>query len=547
MEKMAKRVVVIYGCLIFCFAVLVLRLLFLSQDSGIGQSAAAQGTRTIEMAQSRGMIYDCRFSPIVNLSSTTMLAVRPGREAAAVLLREDMDREEREALLEKLSGGAPFVMESSAEPAPQGEGVSGFSVAKRYTAPFLFPHVVGYVDYAGSGVSGIEKACDEFLTEHGTTVSVSFPTSAVGTPLQNENGVVRQGEEDKQGVVLAIDATLQRAAYYAAEKHMEKGAVLVMDVENGDIKAMVSLPDFDPEKVEDSLDAPDSPLLNRCTLGYSLGSIFKIVTAACALENGYSTGWSYECPGYIDVEGQIFRCHNLAGHGEVNMREAMEESCNPYFIALSLELGAVKLYETAYRLGFGQYDEIAPGMFGAAGNYPKPYDIRFDADLANLGFGQGTLLATPLQVGKLLCAVANGGRSVSPTLLLGYSNEEGTALAEEVDRPDQDQVLSEEVTEILRSMLVRVVEEGSGKGAMPLHGGAGGKTGSAQTGHYDEEGKEIVQAWFAGYYPADTPRYAIVVFIEGGDSGALQAAPVFQEICDYIYIYEEMGEGSITP
>ena len=541
---MEKRVVAVYMGIVLCFSFLVLRLFWLSQDQEILQSGISQGSRSVEITQSRGMIYDCNLDPIVNLEEHSLLAVRPGREAASVLLTEDITGTQREELLEKLSGTSPFLLTQLEEPLPQGEGLCQVTVKTRYPSPFFFPHVVGYVDYAGNGVTGIEKACDDFLQEHTTHVQVTFPSSAVGDPLHNQEGQVEAEEEDRSGVVLTLDSTLQRGVYYAAEKRMEQGAALVMDVETGQVKAMVSFPDFDPNQVELSLDEEDAPMINRCISGYNLGSIFKIVTAACALENGYSTQWTYTCPGYIDVEGQIFHCHHLAGHGEMNMLQAMEQSCNPYFIALSLELGAVKLYETAYRLGFGQDDEYAPGLFSSQGSLPKPYDIRYDAELANIGFGQGSLLATPLQVGKLLCTVANGGKSVSPTLLLGYTNREGTQLEQTGSQQEQEQLISSQTAEILRSMLIQVVEEGSGSSAKPLHLGAGGKTGSAQTGHYNEDGEEIVQAWFAGFYPAQEPRYAIVVLIEGGESGALEAAPVFREICDYLWIYEQsQGEG----
>ena len=186
----------------------------------------------------------------------------------------------------------------------------------------------------------------------------------------------------------------------------------------------------------------------------------------------------------------------------------------------------------AENLGFGASAELAPGLFSAAGNLPGSSELSSKAALASFSFGQGKLLATPVQIAALAAAVANGGFSVTPKLVLGTTDENGKLSAAPIY--EKNRVMSEAAAKKLREMMISVVEEGSGANAKPNRGGAGGKTASAQTGQYDKDGNEIVHAWFAGFYPAEEPKYAIAVFAEGMNSGSDFAAPVFKKICDGI-------------
>ena len=215
------------------------------------------------------------------------------------------------------------------------------------------------------------------------------------------------------------------------------------------------------------------------------------------------------------------------------MERALEQSCNPYFIALGREIGDESILTMAEHMGFGRGSDFAEGLSASAGNLPKA--AASPLELANLSFGQGELLATPLQIAAMVSSIANGGYQVEAQLLLGWTEDGSVPQAAEQAK---ERILSERTAKRLQHDMIQVVEEGSGTNAKPSAGGAGGKTASAQTGRYTEE-EEIVHAWFAGFYPADEPRYSIVVLAEGMESGGTYAAPVFRRICEQIMVLEK--------
>jgi len=377
------------------------------------------------------------------------------------------------------------------------------------------------------------------LREKGASVSASFQMDAMGRTMQGGGVVIeRQNVTGNGGVVLTLDANIQLVAQRALAAGAERGAAVVMDVTTGDILAMASVPAFDQNNIAASLTSHCAPFINRAMGGYSIGSVFKGVIAAAALESGFSTGRSYECRGYINVGGQIFRCNNLAGHGVLDMSRAMQVSCNPYFISLGLQLDPAFLLTVSRHLGLDTPLELAPGMFSQRGNLPSLDELSSPAGLANFGFGQGSSLATPLQMAQVMATFVNQGRSVTPRLVEGLT-ENGVSISQSAPRFASTNVLSPQTAETLRQIMVDVVELGSGWPAAPLYGSAGGKTSSAQTGQWeqDEYGEqvEIVHAWFVGFYPALEPRYSISVFVEGGRSGEQAAAPIFKQIADGIH------------
>ena len=250
------------------------------------------------------------------------------------------------------------------------------------------------------------------------------------------------------------------------------------------------------------------------------------------MESGIPPEKTFECTGSIEIDGRIFKCHWEAGHGEINMEKALEISCNPYFINLALEIGGEKILETAKNLGFGTPSDFGENFSSAGGNLPSKEKLSAKTVLSSFAFGQGELLATPVQLAVLSSAIANGGKAVVPKIVLGTYDKDGNF--EETPKYSQNPVMSKKTAEILKSMMINVVEKGSGTNAKPKERGAGGKTASAQTGQFDENGNEIIHAWFIGFYPSEKPEYAVAVFAEGMDSGGDFAAPVFKNICDGI-------------
>ena len=506
-------------------------------------AVTAQGQKTLEVAKGRGMIYDRNLQPLVNEQSSYRAAVMPTEQAIRTVT--ELLPEQSMGILELARQGNPFTLELPT-PYVYSGGVYVFEIKQRYSDPPLAPHIVGYTDTAGTrGLSGIEKAYDTLLTQEDAAIRVSYQADVLGNPVEGTTVQVdKDGYAVKEGVVLTLDKEIQQICRDAAlgltgqsdssREPMEKGGVLVMDPHSGDILACVSFPEFSQNDVAASLEAEDSPFLNRCLSAYNVGSPFKLVVAAAALENGISRYHTYTCKGYEDIGGQIFYCNNLAGHGEIDMKTAVEESCNTYFIHLMDILGPDAVMLMARSMGFGNGDQLAEGISGAAGNLPELELLRsLPAEAANLSFGQGQLLATPLQLAKMISVIAGGGNSVTPRLVIGTTNQDATAVASYEPVYAANPAILPRTAAVLREFMIGVVEEGSGIYAQPEEGGAGGKTGSAQTGIYRED-EELVHAWFTGFYPALSPQYVIVVFVEEGESGAKAAAPIFKAIVDQL-------------
>ena len=292
---------------------------------------------------------------------------------------------------------------------------------------------------------------------------------------------------------------------------------------------MVSLPDFSPNDLQSALKNPDSPLLNRAISAYSVGSVFKVVSAAAALESGVSPGTTFTCTGGIEVSGGVFHCYNGKAHGTLDMQGAIAQSCNTYFVRLMQQVPNETFLSMAKSLGFGQSLTLAPGYASAAGSLPEKDELLVPRALANFSFGQGVLTATPVQIAGLMNAVASGGLYTPPGLVQGLVDE-NLRYVEAAKQPEAVRVMSQDTAARLRQFMGVAVEDGTAKKGKPVLGGAGVKTGTAQTGQF-EGSKEIVQGWYTGFFPLESPRYSIVVLSENAQ-GASDGAPVFQEIAN---------------
>ncbi len=532
---MGKRIIALYLTMVVLFCGVMMRVYQLCFSEDLTRAATQQSTYTVDVATTRGAVYDCRGERMTDREKEYAAVVSPQPEAAAALA-EAIVGPDRTEVLEQLRQGVPFLCMVGKSPI-ESLGILSVPIYSRYGSHPNAVHILGYLDREGKGVSGIERAFEEQLSAAGEEVSVRYGVDVVRNPLDSIPCEQRGNSAPPEcGVMLTLDREIQEIVDTVTRQQIKKGAVVVMDVQNGDIKASSSMPTFSPYEVEKSLDDKDSPFLNRAFCRYNVGSTFKLCVAAAALEKGITPDFSVTCVGGVEIDGRMVRCHNWAGHGAVAMKEAIEDSCNPYFIALGKETGAENIIAMGEAMGFGKESLFAPGVFSASGNLPKVKEITNDLALANLSFGQGTLMATPVQVAAMVSSIANGGTSVTPRLVKGWTDD-GITLREEAQFA-KNRIFSKDTAQKLQDFMIGVVEEGSGTRGKPKLGGAGGKTASAQTGTYDEFGKEIVHAWFAGFFPADQPRYAMVVFVEGGEYGGQVASPIFKRIADQIAVLE---------
>lgn len=536
---MKKRALVLFTLLLLTFSGIILQVYRLTGNT-LSQAAQQQQTVTVTVANSRGTLYDTLLRPLVNNGSEYRLSVTPDAQAIA-LLSKQLNDEELKAVSERLQSGRPAVV-SLDRPIISLSGASLFEVPVRYDGEdLLAPHLLGYLDSDGlHGVTGAELAFDDYLNECGGTATVTYTVDAMGRPLQGVAPVVQNTLDNaKGGVVLTLDADIQKIAEEAARKYMTKGAVVVMEPSTGRILAMVSLPDFQPDTVAQSVeDEENSPLLNRALCNYNLGSVFKIVSAAAALEAGVPTSASFYCPGYVQVGSVTFHCHNRLGHGTLDMHGGFTQSCNPYFIQLMQQAGGRALYHMAVALGFDRSLILAEGYKTARAILPSETELLSPAAVANLSFGQGSLLGTPVHVAQMVAAVVNDGQVIRPTILKGYMDTEGRFTEESVSPPQY--AFSAETAQVLRELMIETVEEGTGQSARPTEsaGMAGGKTGTAETG-WETEDKPVVQSWFGGFYPAENPRYVIAVVAEDSNNTQGKSAPVFKKICDELFMLEK--------
>lgn len=532
MSRMQKRTVVLFGVLMCCMAILMGTVFSLTMGGTLKEAAAAQSSYKLKVFSGRGMVYDCNKKPITKGEERLVAAVMPCVESANAL-QKVVTEEEREGVFQRLTDGKPFLFKLPRQ-MEKAEGIDVFSIANRYPETPTLAHVLGYLNGNGEGVAGIEKAFDSYLSTDCGGISVSYPVDAVGRVLPGEERKVEDtSSQQEKGVVLTIDSEIQALAETAGRKYLEKGAVIVTSLPDNALRAVVSLPDFSATDVSASLNGENSPMLNRAFSAYNVGSVFKLVVAAAALESGISADETYECTGGIEVDGQVFHCFSGKEHGVVDLNNAIAYSCNAYFVQLAQKVGAKRVLEMAEKMGFGEAFTFAGGMSTAEGVLPEEKELSIPRALANFSFGQGSLMATPVQINNMVSTIAAGGEYHAPYLVEGLVDEK-LSFTEQHQKEDSRWVMSPQTAVQLMKYMKSSVEYGTSKQGKPTKLTAGAKTATAETGLKDGD-REIIQAWYTGFYPAENPRYVITILAEDGDGGGKSCGPVFQEITEGLF------------
>ena len=527
-----RRLAVLYGLLLAAFFGLLCRLYVLAQNTAYAQKAQAQTVTTLPLPVQRGDFYDCRGERLTGRQSVWYALCTPGAENYALLF-DYADASGQAELYRRRSAAAPFLLRVDRDLTDA--GICTVAAEQRYSPWQMCAHLIGYVDSSGHGVSGLEAAFDEQLTGSGAQSYLQCVTNAQGRLMGDTAPKLYAADSGSRSVMLTIDARVQAACEGIAADALSTGCILVLDTQTAKVRASVSMPDYDPDDVGKSIAAQDTSLVDRVMNAYNVGSVFKPVLAAAALEEGQSS-LTIECVGYTEVGGHIYRCAGGVPHGSVDLEAALCKSCNCYFIAMGRALGPRTLYRWAEAFGFGAPDYLAGGMKASAGNLPDAGTLEDSGQLSNFSFGQGELLATPVQVAGMMNTIACGGVYRTPSFLEETFDASGSA--ENLYRPQERRVLREQTAETLRAMLVQVVENGLGREAKPEEGSAGGKTGTAQTGRFDAAGSEYKDLWFAGFYPAGAPRWTIVVMQDDQTRAKVSSAAVFARVCSALALLE---------
>ncbi|MDR1002010.1 MAG: penicillin-binding protein 2 [Oscillospiraceae bacterium] len=538
---MGKRLVAFFSFFILLAGGLIVRILFLSLSSEYVEAGNSQSSYTVTVASSRGKIYDCKMRSLAGGKAVFKAVVEPSAATTAKL----MSMKNPDLIFdieEKLKANRPFLIDVP-DAGIDSEGIRVFKTVTRYAPTTPAAHVVGYMNGDGEGVSGIERAYDSLLQNFGGTLTARYTVNARGSSIKNTEPVITDTLHNSDaGVVLTIDTDLQLIAERAAKKYLKSGAIVLLEAETGKIRACVSYPDFSPKNVADYLDGEDSPLLNKAFASYDVGSVFKLLVAATALEDGISPDIIFSCGGHVTIGSNTFRCSRRAGHGNLDMRGAIAQSCNCYFIELSKQIGYEKLLAAAKKLGFGKKVQLGDNYFTSSGNLPDKGELALPSGLANFSFGQGTLQANPVQVASLILTIANGGEYLAPSIVEGVVNQSGEFIKKYPSSPKVF-VWERETANDIKNFMVAATQEGTAKPGAPNILSSAAKTSTAETG-MKKEGKKVLQAWYAGFFPAENPRYVCVVLAENGESGGATAGPVYKYIADNLtkLIFEEYEE-----
>ncbi len=432
--------------------------------------------------------------------------------------------------------------------------LSGVKVDEDYKRYYpygsLGAKVIGFTGGDNQGIVGLEVKYDEYM--EGTVGKILTVTDAKGVEI---DGMAEHREEGVQGNTLntSLDINIMKYAEQAAEKVlMEKQAnyvsIIVMNPKNGEIYAMVNVPEFDlndPFTLNYETDIPKddskyTELLNKMWRNqcindtYEPGSTFKIITSTAALENGVvSMDSGFYCPGYKIVEDRRIRCHKTTGHGSETFVDAVKNSCNPAFIEIGMRVGTERFFENLDKLGF--MGKTGIDLPGEAGTIIHKIENVGPVELATMSFGQSFQI-TPLQLLRAVSAVINGGNLITPHFGVSVSDINENEL-EKFEYEIKEGVIKKETSDTMKNVLEKVVSEGGGiKGAVEGYM-IGGKTATSQKLPRNS-GKYISS--YIGFAPADDPEVIAICIIDepvGIYYGGTIAAPVIKDIFENILPY----------
>ena len=420
----------------------------------------------------------------------------------------------------------------------------------------LASKVLGFTGGDNQGIIGLEVKYEQYLK--GTNGTILTTTDARGVELE---GAAEERVEPVAGNALKIslDYNIQMYAAQMAEKVMEEKqadqvAIILMNPQNGEIYAMVNVPEFnlnDPftliksenEQMDDEEKQSELNKMwrNSCINDtYEPGSTFKIFTAASCLEEGVvKLSDAFSCPGYKIVEDRKIRCHKVGGHGAETFTEGIQNSCNPVFIDIGLELGTERFYK--YFRQFGLMNLTGVDLPGEAGTIMHKKENVGLVELATMSFGQSFQI-TPIQMAATVSSIVNGGNRVTPHFAISIQNAEGN-LIREFKYDDGEKIVSEETSEIMQGLLESVVSEGSGSNAYVEGYKIGGKTATSQT--LPRSAKKYISS-FIGSAPADNPQIlgmCVIYNPKGVYYGGTIAAPVIGNIFETIFPYLGIEKG----
>ena len=523
--------------------------------------------RERDIKAARGEIIDCNGTVLATNKTVCTISVihsqikDPERVIRSLSEFLDMDEEAVRKRVEKVSSIERIQTNVEKE---TGDKIRDLELAgvkvdedfKRYY-PYheLASTVLGFTGGDNQGIVGLEVKYEDWLA--GTDGKILTVTDARGVELDK---IAEDRLEPVPGktLQLSMDYNIQMYAQQMAEKVMEEKqadgvSIILMNPSNGELYAMVNVPEFDlddpftlPQGTvglteEEKQDALNQMWRNRSINDtYEPGSVFKVVTAAACLEEGVvTTQDQFHCPGYYVVEDRRIRCHKVGGHGSETFVQGIQNSCNPVFINIGLRLGVDRFCD--YYDQFGLLGNTGVDLPGEASTIMHQRKNIGQVELATMSFGQ-SFQVTPIQMATTFSSIINGGNRVTPHFGKRVLDQDGT-VAESFSDKKGKRILSEETSATMRALLESVVSEGGGKNAAVEGYRIGGKTATSQT--LPRSANKYISS-FVGFAPADDPQIlgmCIIYNPQGVYYGGTIAAPVigkiFENILPYLGIEKE--------
>lgn len=531
------------------------------------KKAEALHERERDIKAARGEIIDCNGTVLATNKTVCTISVihsqikDPERVIRSLSELLDMDEEAVRKRVEKVSSIERIQTNVEKE---IGDKIRDLELAgvkvdedfKRYY-PYheLASTVLGFTGGDNQGIIGLEVKYEDWLA--GTDGKILTVTDARGVELDK---IAEDRLEPVPGktLQLSMDYNIQMYAQQMAEKVMEEKqadgvSIILMNPSNGELYAMVNVPEFDLDEPftlpqgtvglteEEKQDALNQMWRNRSINDtYEPGSVFKVVTAAACLEEGVvTTQDQFHCPGYYVVEDRRIRCHKKGGHGTETFVQGIQNSCNPVFINIGLRLGVDRFCD--YYDQFGLLGNTGVDLPGEASTIMHQRKNIGQVELATMSFGQ-SFQVTPIQMATTFSSIINGGNRVTPHFGKRVLDQDGT-VAETFSDKKGKRILSEETSATMRALLESVVSEGGGKNAAVEGYRIGGKTATSQT--LPRSANKYISS-FVGFAPADDPQIlgmCIIYNPQGVYYGGTIAAPVigkiFENILPYLGIEKE--------
>ncbi|MEY8432610.1 penicillin-binding transpeptidase domain-containing protein [Lachnospiraceae bacterium 48-42] len=560
-----KKMLVVFVCAVAVILGLVGRLFYLMVfDAEYYQKKAEDlHERERKIKAARGEIVDVNGTVLATNKTVCTISVihsqitDPDRVVAELSKILEMNEEEVRKRVEKVSSMERIKtnVEKETGDAIRNLELDGVKVDEDFRRYYpyneLASKVLGFTGGDNQGIIGLEVKYEDYL--RGTNGTILTTTDARGVEL---DGVAEDRVEPVAGnsLQISIDYNIQMYAQQMAEKVMEekqadKVAILLMNPKNGEIIAMVNVPEFNLNEPftlntgvdEDSLsdekkqDALNQMWRNGCINDtYEPGSTFKVITASACLEEGVvSLTDQFSCPGYRIVDDRKIRCHKVGGHGAETFVQGIQNSCNPVFIEIGLRLGVKKFCD--YFRQFGLMGMTGVDLPGEAATIMHKEENIGQVELATISFGQ-SFQVTPMQMAATMSSLVNGGTRVTPHFGVRVLDKEGKEV-EKFSYKEGKRIVSKETSETMQKLLESVVAEGSGKNAFIEGYHIGGKTATSQT--LPRSANKYISS-FIGFAPADDPQVlgmCVIYNPQGIYYGGTIAAPVVRDIFENIFPY----------